>query len=94
MNTRTKLFLTVSTLVFIGAGVVGTARADRALPSAMRTDAGVFDARPGVPGNPFASVFAPAPRLHAAARAPVAVAPASRPDPHWGPSEDATSPGA
>lgn len=95
MYTKSKFIMALGALAFVVAGVAGTARADTSFPTEARSETPFFDAPPRAMVLPFNIFQLPAAaklRAMNAAR-PFAGQPA-QPDPHWGPAQDATSPGA
>lgn len=95
MHAKSKFIMAFGALAFVVAGVAGTAHADTSFPTEARGETAFFDARPGTVVQPF-DVFQrpPVAMLQAAHSARPFIARPAQPAPHWGPAQDATSPGA
>lgn len=95
MPVNSKFIMAFGALAFMVAGAAGTARADTSFPTEARGETAFFDARPGAVVQPL-NIFQvpPAARLRALNSARPFIGQPAQPDAHWGPAQDATSPGA
>ncbi|MFG1228962.1 hypothetical protein [Xanthobacter wiegelii] len=95
MSTNSKFIMAFGALAFVVAGVAGTARADTSFPTEARGETTFFDAQPAPVAQPFDIFQLPSPaKLRALNAARPFIGQPAQPDPHWGPAQDATSPGA
>ena len=95
MTANSKFIMAFGALAFVVAGVAGTARADTSFPTEARGETAFFDAQSGAVVQPFNIFQMPsAAKLRAMNSARPFIGQPAQPDSHWGPAQDATSPGA
>jgi hypothetical protein len=95
MTANSKFIMAFGALAFVVAGVAGTARADTSFPTEARGETTFFDAQSGAVVQPFDIFQQPsAAKLRAMSSARPFIGQPAQPDAHWGPAQDATSPGA
>jgi hypothetical protein len=95
MQTNSKFIMAFGALAFVVAGVAGTAHADTSFPTEARGETAFFDAQPGAVVQPFDIFQVPtAAKLRALNSTRPFIGQPAQPDAHWGPAQDATSPGA
>ncbi len=95
MPTNSKFIMAFGALAFVVAGVAGTARADTSFPTEARGETAFFDAQPSAVVQPLDIFQVPrAGKLRVLNSARPFIGQPAQSDAHWGPAQDATSPGA
>lgn len=95
MSTNSKFIMAFGAFAFVVAGVAGTARADTSFPTDARGETTFFDTQSGAVVQPFDIFQQPsAAKLRAMNSARPFIGQPAPLDPHWGPAQDATAPGA